>query len=245
MNTAANPSSSTPDANFKMNVLLVDDQPMVAEAVRKAVAGTPDLEFHFCADPLAAAATASQLQPTVILQDLVMPQKDGLALVREYRAQPETADTPIIMLSTREEAQLKSDAFAAGANDYVVKLPDRLELLARLRYHSKVCWSRVHRDEAFVALRENQRQLLDKNAFLIRTHEELTHALAKIKKLHGLLPICCVCKKIRNDQNYWQSIEVYMQERAGMNLDHSLCPDCLQKELSATKEGRPPGPAGN
>jgi len=169
--------------------------------------------------------------------------KDGLALVREYRAQRATADTPIIMLSSREEARFKSDAFAAGANDYVVKLPDRLELLARLRYHSKAHWNRLYRDEAFAALRENQRQLLDKNAFLIRTHEELTNALDKIKKLHGMLPICCVCKKIRNDQNYWQSIEDFMQEHAGMNLDHSLCPDCLQKGLAASKEGQPPGPA--
>jgi PleD family two-component response regulator len=239
MNNRATSSFSTPGVNFKMNVLLVDDQPMVAEAVRKAVAGTPDLEFHFCADPLAAAATAGQVHPTVILQDLVMPQKDGLALVREYRAQPATADTPIIMLSSREEAQLKSDAFAAGANDYVIKLPDRLELLARLRYHSKVYWNRVRRDEAFVALRENQRQLLDKNAALIRTHEELTQALGKIKKLHGLLPICCVCKKIRNDQNYWQSLEGYMHEHAGLKLAHSLCPDCLQKERPANKDNLP------
>ena len=243
MNNIADSSASAPGVNFKMNVLLVDDQPMVATAVRQAVAGTPDLEFHFCADPLAAAATASRLQPTVILQDLVMPQKDGLALVREYRAQPTTADTPIIMLSTREDTRLKSDAFAAGANDYVVKLPDRLELLARLRYHSKVYWNRVQRDEAFAALRENRRQLLDKNAVLIRTHEELTEALAKIKKLHGLLPICCICKKIRNDKDYWQSIEGYVQEHAGMNLDQSLCPECLQKELPATKEDRSPGVA--
>src|SRR6185369_7613071 len=116
------------------------------------------------------------------------------------------------------------------------KLPDRLELLARLRYHTKAYWSRVHRDEAFAALRENQHHLLDKNAALIRTHEELIEALDNIKKLHGLLPICCVCKKIRNDKNYWQSLEEYMQEHAGMKLAHSLCPDCLQQELPAARE---------
>lgn len=234
------PSSSvTPGATFKMNVLLVDDQPLVAEAVRQAVAGTPDLEFHFCADPLAAAAVASQLHPTVILQDLVMPKKDGLTLVKEYRSQPETADTPVIMLSVREEAGLKSEAFAAGTNDYVIKLPDRLELLARLRYHSKAYWNRVYRDEAFIALRDNQRQLLDKNAALNRKYEELTQALANLKKLHGMLPICCVCKKIRNDKNYWQSIEDYMQEYGGLKLAHSLCPDCAQKEPPAVPPRSP------
>lgn len=229
----APPFSAAASRTFKMNVLLVDDQPMVAEAVRQAVAGTPDLEFHYCADPLAAAATASRLRPTVILQDLVMPKKDGLALVKEYRSQSETADTPVIMLSVREEPQLKSEAFAAGTNDYVIKLPDRLELLARLRYHSKAYWNRVYRDEAFVALRGNQRQLLDKNAALNRKYEELTQALGNIKRLHGMLPICCVCKKIRNDKNYWQSIEDYMQEYGGLKLAHNLCPDCAQKEQPA------------
>lgn len=228
---------------IKVKVLLVDDQTIVAEAVRKALADMPDLEFYYCSDPLAAAATASQFRPTVILQDLMMAKKDGLTLVREYRAQPETADTPIVMLSVWDEPQLKSDAFAAGANDYAIKLPDRLELIARLRYHSKVYWNQVHRDNAFTGLRENQRQLLDKNAALIRTHQDLTQTLAQIKQLHGLLPICCVCKKIRNDKNYWQSLEDYMQEHSDLKLAQSLCPDCSQPEISAAKNCPPPGPA--
>ncbi|WP_122490815.1 response regulator, partial [Pseudomonas viridiflava] len=84
-----------------------------------------------------AVAQAIQIKPPVIIQDLVMPGVDGLSLVRAYRANPVTADIPIIVLSTKDDGLVKSSAFGAGANDYLVKLPDSIELIARIRYHSR------------------------------------------------------------------------------------------------------------
>lgn len=149
-------------------VLLIDDQLMVGEAVRRAVSGEPDIEFHFCADPDRALAVAEQISPTVILQDLVMPGADGLSLVRAYREHPSTQATPVIVLSSQEDPKTKSEAFAAGANDYVVKLPDRLELIARVRYHTRAYLNQMQRDEAYRALRESQRQLTEANLELQR-----------------------------------------------------------------------------
>src|SRR5690349_17626331 len=126
-----------PLPDYRVMVLLVDDQAMVCEAVRRAVANQTDLDFHYCADAREAITIANQIQPTVILQDLVMPGIDGLTLVSQYRNNPATQDTPIIVLSTNENPQVKGQAFAAGANDYLVKLPDKVELIARIRYHSK------------------------------------------------------------------------------------------------------------
>ena len=99
------------------------------------------------------------MQPTVILQDLVMPEIDGLTLVKTFRAHEPTRETPMIVLSTKEEPTVKAEAFALGANDYIVKLPDRLELLARIRYHSKGYINLLQRNEAYDALRESQRRL--------------------------------------------------------------------------------------
>jgi two-component system chemotaxis family response regulator WspR len=93
---------------------------------------------------------------------------DGLTLVREYRARESTRKTPIIVLSTREAPKVKSDAFAAGANDYMVKLPDKIELIARIRYHSQAYLSQRQRDAAYRALHESQRQLLAANIELQR-----------------------------------------------------------------------------
>jgi two-component system chemotaxis family response regulator WspR len=149
-------------------VLLIDDQAMVGEAVRRALANQPEIDFHYCSDPTRAIHVAEQIQPTVILQDLIMPGVDGLTLVRQFRAHPFTRDIPIIVLSTKEEPLVKSEAFAAGANDYLVKLPDNIELLARIRHHSKAYVNQLQRDEAYRALRESQQQLLEKNLELQR-----------------------------------------------------------------------------
>ena len=105
-------------------VLLVDDQAMVCEAVRRALANQHDIDFHSCADAREALTIASQIKPTVILQDLVMPALDGLTLVSQYRNNPVTKDIPIIVLSTNENPQVKGQAFALGANDYLVILYD-------------------------------------------------------------------------------------------------------------------------
>ncbi len=143
----------------KVTVLLIDDQPMIGEAVRRMLAGEPDVIFHYCRDAAKAIDEAHRVQPTVILQDLVMPEIDGLTLVKMFRANEPTRETPMIVLSTKEEPTVKAEAFAMGANDYIVKLPDRLELLARIRYHSKGYINLLQRNEAYDALQESQRRL--------------------------------------------------------------------------------------
>jgi sigma-B regulation protein RsbU (phosphoserine phosphatase) len=143
----------------KVTVLLIDDQPMIGEAVRRMLAGEPDIIFHYCRDASRALEEAGRLKPTVILQDLVMPDIDGLTLVKMVRANEPTRETPMIVLSTKEEPMVKAEAFASGANDYIVKLPDRIELLARIRYHSQGYINLLQRNEAYQALLESQRRL--------------------------------------------------------------------------------------
>ena len=142
-----------------VTVLLVDDQPIIGEAVRRMLSGEEGVTFHYCKDAPAALEAAASVGPTVILQDLVMPEVDGLTLVRRFRADERFRDVPIIVLSTKEEPAVKAEAFAIGANDYLVKLPDRLELLARVRYHSRGYVALLERNEAFAAL-EASRQVL-------------------------------------------------------------------------------------
>ena len=141
------------------SVLLVDDQPIIGEAVRRMLAGEEGVALHYCKDAAAALERAAEVQPTVILQDLVMPEIDGLELVRRFRADERFRDVPIIVLSTKEEPAVKAEAFALGANDYIVKLPDRLELVARVRHHSRGYVALVERNEAFTALQASQQTL--------------------------------------------------------------------------------------
>lgn len=181
--SAVSLSESPPDqapapAEYKVRVLLVDDQRIIVEAVRRMLAAHTDIEFHFCTDPHAAPAQALVLQPTVILQDLVLPGFDGFDLIRAYRDEPALRDVPVIVLSTKEEASTKAHGFALGANDYIVKLPDQLELVARIRHHSRGYINQLQRDAAYSALHASQDELA-------RVNEELR----KLAALDGLTGI--------------------------------------------------------
>ncbi len=164
--------------NFRITVLLVDDQPMIAEAVRRALEEEKDIDFHYCSDPTKAIKVANQIKPTIILQDLVMPEVNGLMMVKFFRVNRETSQVPIIVLSTKEDPKIKSEAFGLGVNDYLIKLPDKIELIARLRYHSTAYIYHKQRDEAFSALQESQRQLYEANL-----------TLEKLSSLDGLTAI--------------------------------------------------------
>lgn len=142
-----------------IKVLLVDDQRLVIEGVRKMLLDAPDINFFYCQDPSKALQIAEEVRPTVILQDLVMPEIDGLVLVRYFRANPHTRDVPMIVLSAQEDPKIKAEAFSLGANDYMVKLPDRVELIARIRYHSQSYTRLLERNEAFARLEQSQNVL--------------------------------------------------------------------------------------
>ncbi len=217
-----------PDQRVCM-VFLVDDQALVAETVRRMLAECADIDFHYCADPAAAVTIAERIKPTVILQDLIMPTMDGLTLLLRYREHPATKDVPVVVLSTKEDPAVKSDAFARGASDYLVKLPDKIELIARVRLHSNAYLDRMQRDDAYRALRESQHQLLISNTSLRSLNEQLRDALSRVKQLTGLLPICSYCKRIRTDQNYWQQVEQYISDHSEAQFSHGICPACYEK----------------
>jgi sigma-B regulation protein RsbU (phosphoserine phosphatase) len=174
--TGADTRRAGAPAERAVAVLLVDDQAIVGEAVRHMLAGEPDIQFHFCQDPTRAIEAANAVQPTVILQDLVMPEIDGLQLVKFFRANKATRQTPMIVLSSKEEPVIKAQAFALGANDYLVKLPDKVELIARVRYHSRAYLNLLERNEAYRRLEESQRQLAEELAQAARYVESLLPA---------------------------------------------------------------------
>lgn len=185
---------NSPDGvSRKFVVLLVDDQLMVAEKLRRMLEDQADVEFHYCNDPTQAIERATQLQPTVILQDLVMPQMDGIELLKLLRSQPITSTMPIIVLSTKEDPHDKSAAFSAGASDYLVKPPEKIELLARIRAHSRSYINQLERDEAYRRLQELQSELKEKNSAL--------------EKLSSLDPLTGIPNRRRFDEfmrNEWQ-----------------------------------------
>jgi len=202
-------------------VLLVDDQAIIAQAVRRLLADVPDIDLHYCSDPKEAVREANQIRPTVILQDLVMPSIDGLELVRLFRLNSATAETPIIVLSAQEEAETKSKAFAMGANDYLVKLPDRVELIARIRYHTKAYTSQIQRDEAFRALRQSQHKLLASNTALLALNQSLEDTTRTLEEAQAQLELHASQDALTHLANR-RAVDSYLAVRAARNAPFSI-----------------------
>ena len=116
-------------------ILLIDDQRFVGLALARLLDGETGFELHCCERGSEAEAAADRIRPALILQDLVMPDIDGLALVEAFRHRESTSGTPVIVLSGNDDAATRERALAAGAADYLVKLPTKDVLLACLGRH--------------------------------------------------------------------------------------------------------------
>ncbi|MBF0400492.1 MAG: diguanylate cyclase [Magnetococcales bacterium] len=139
-----------------IRILLVDDQPLTGHLLKRMISQEPDMLLYSCTDPCAAIQLAEKEDPTVILLDFIMPELDGLTLLKQFRSLQRFAHIPIILLSSQSDAECKAQAFRDGANDYLVKLPDAVEMLARLRYHGEGYLQRLKHRLAQQALIESE-----------------------------------------------------------------------------------------
>lgn len=232
-----NRETKDPENDGAIVVLLVDDQMMVAEGIRRMLADEEDIVYHYCNDPKKALATALEVKPSVILQDLIMPDVDGYSLVDEYRAHAGTRSIPVIVLSTREEPKDKSIAFERGANDYLVKLPDKIELVARIRAHSKSYLTQQQRDKAFEALRELQTELEKSNAELQKLSclDGLT-GIANRRRFDEFLQTECLRSARENTPLSLILIDIDFFKPYNDNYGHLAGDKCLRTVAEALSE---------
>ena len=145
--------------------------------------------------------------PLAIL-DWMMPGLNGPEICQRLRQHQTDQPTYLILLTSRDTREDIVTGLQAGANDYVTKPLDFDELRARVQVGERV----VHLQKA-----------------LAERVKQLEEALVNVKMLQGLLPICLYCKKIRDDQNYWQQVDKYVSEHSEVRFSHGICPDCYEK----------------
>ena len=153
--------------------------------------------------------------PPLVILDWAIPEIDGLEICRRLRQTGKERSMYIILLTGRGTKDDLVEGLRAGADDYVIKPFDPEELHARVQVGERI-----------IGL---QRRLADHVV-------ELEQALARVKQLHGLLPICAYCKKIRDDQNYWQQVEAYITARSEAHFSHGVCPECYEKVVKPELE---------
>lgn len=152
---------------FDVTVMLIDDQALVARLIQNMLTECTDINFHYCPKASTAIAEIELIRPTIILLDLTMPEISGIQVLKQLRSSEKTHDIPIIILSTEDSPATKKESFENGANDYLVKLPDKIELIARLRYHSQAYIHKLQRNEVFNALQEALLKLEKQNIELL------------------------------------------------------------------------------
>ena len=197
----------------RISVLLIDDQSMVGEILQRSLSKEADIDFHYCNDPTLAITTAIDIAPTIILQDLVMPDVDGLMLLRWFRLNPATKDIPMIVLSCKEDAHLKAEAFTHGANDYLIKLPDTIELIARIRYHSQA-YQTLKTLQATTKASEDQAKQL---AATLNQVQEMQQQIIQVEPLTGIgRMVAGIAREINNPINFIhgnvQHVNGYIQD---------------------------------
>ena len=155
--------------------------------------------------------------PHLAIIDWNMPETDGLEVVRRVHALKTDRPTYIIMLTIRGDKADIISGLKAGANDYLSKPFDPGELCARV---------------------EVGRRIIELQDALASKVEELSRALEQIKTLRGIVPICAKCKNIRDDQGYWNQVEVYVRDHSEAEFSHCICPECMK---NLYPEGEPDG----
>ncbi len=189
-------------------VLIAEDDPVSRRALEATLAGW-GYEVVVTRDGTEAwAVLEAPGSPGLAVLDWMMPGLDGAEVCRRIRAAGRAEPPYVLMLTAKDRPEDAAAGLEAGADDYLVKPFNRVELRARLRV-----------GERTLAL---QRGLADR----VRA---LELALAQVKRLQSLLPMCAWCRKIRNDANYWQDLESYVVEHSDSRFTHGICPECRRR----------------
>jgi sigma-B regulation protein RsbU (phosphoserine phosphatase) len=196
-----------------MKILIADDDAVTAR-ILEATLQRLGFEVITARDGAAAWATLETLSgdalPQLAVLDWMMPGMDGVEICRRLRSTPRFDLMYVVLLTSREGKEDLAVGLAAGANDYMTKPFDPIELEARIRVGERV-----------VKLQTS----------LAGRVSELEEALSLVRRLQGLLPICAWCKMVRNETNYWENLDSYLISHTDISLTHGICPNCVGRMM--------------
>ncbi len=198
-----------------MKILIAEDDPVSRRLLEATLVKWGYEVIVTCDGAEALESLQQEGAPKLAILDWMMPKMDGVIVCESIREAPKPNPTYIILLTALGEKENIVAGLEAGADDYLTKPFNHQELRARVEVGIRI-----------VELREN----------LINRVKELEDALKHVHQLQGMLPICSYCKKVRDDKNYWQQVEVYVSDHSDAVFSHSICPVCEEKYLKPELE---------
>jgi AmiR/NasT family two-component response regulator len=203
----------------EIRVVVAEDEFLVSREISRALNELGYEQVGEASNGFEAVEMACSLRPDVVLMDIEMPELDGLEASGRIQKQ---CPTPVVILTAYESKELVDRASELGVGAYLLKPPKASEI-------DRAVTIAMTRHSDLMMIRDALRQ---KEALV----KELQEAINRIKTLEGLIPICSWCKKIRDDEGYWQQVEVYVSEHTKADFTHGICPDCYKKVTEEEEE---------
>lgn len=237
----------------QISVLVVDDSATQAEQLCSLLSSHGFI-VTVATNGMDALELIRLCPPSLVLSDIVMPVMDGYQLCAAIRSDTAISHLPVVLLTSLSRSEDILSALQCGADYFISKPFNEEYLLSRMKniLGSINLRSRVNSgpgSEIFFQgkkfnIKADMQRALD---LLISTYEtvviknselntmqnvlsekvlDLEQALARVKRLEGIIPICMCCKKIRNDKSSWQQLEQYISEHSEALFSHGICPEC-------------------
>ncbi len=198
--------------NNSVRVLVVEDDFLVSKEISRAVKKIGHEIIAEVSTGEEAIEITCEQNPDVVLMDIQLPGIDGIRASEKIQT---LCPTPVIILSAYDSQDLVQRAGDTGVGTYLTKPPKPLEI-------ERAIVISMARHADLMICRELYEKLAEKN-------RELEKALAEVRTLRGILPICVKCKKIRDDEGYWNQIEAYLRAHSEAEFSHGICPECVKK----------------
>jgi DNA-binding NtrC family response regulator len=204
-----------------ITVLFVDDEKSMLSSLEYNLAREPYRKL-FAENAEAALQILAKEPVQVVISDMRMPGMNGLVFLEKVKERyPDTVR--LIFSAFTDVPQIIASINTGEIFRYVTK-PIEEPAEFRKTIQAAIDQYLVHRERDELVAR------------LQAKNQELEEALARVKRLEGLIPICCYCKKIRDDRNYWENVEDYISRHSAAEFSHGICPECIQKHVQPMLE---------
>jgi DNA-binding response OmpR family regulator len=205
------------DKPFGIKVLVTDDDPDTL-LLTTMLLKDEGFEIYEARTAKECLTLVKEVRPDMVLLDVMLPDKRGTEVCTLIKNDPDLKSTFVVLVSgVLVSSDYQAEGLNVGADGYMIKPMTNREFVARIQ-------SMVRIKRAETALREKEIEQK-------RLIEQLQEALAEIKTLKGFIPICASCKKIRDDEGYWNQIEEYLTAHTDAVFTHGLCPQCVKKYM--------------
>jgi CheY-like chemotaxis protein len=203
----------------RFRILAVDDESVNIQLMTAALKDEYDILTAL--NGRDAIDLVAEHTPDLILMDVMMPDISGFEVCKTIKADERFTDIPVIFLTAMDSQDGQLQGLELGGIDYLTK-PINFPLL-KLRVHNHI------------ALKERNDLVKEQRDLLARQKAELEAALARVKQLEGIIPICMYCKKIRDDQQNWHQLETYISNHSEALFSHGMCPHCAEEQMEIVR----------